>query len=94
MSVQQLRSLVAFMQHYHLGERRATSGAPRSLLSGPEIRVANNDQVMAALKHAPDSTVLVSSSGLRVTVGELKAFFAAHTRTIKMPTNSRPPGVP
>jgi hypothetical protein len=74
-SVEQLRALQPFVQHYAGGAL-----ASQRALSGPVVKIANRDQLMVQLQHAPDSTVLENSDGTRATVGELKAYLAARKR--------------
>lgn len=57
----------------------AASASQRPNLAGPAIRVTAQTD-MKALMSRPDSTVLESPKGTRVTVGEIKQYFAQKNR--------------
>jgi hypothetical protein len=68
-SVAQLKAMKPFVEQRYGVSLDAPSAA---LPSGPALKVANLQGALAEIKGKPDSTVLESPKGTRVTVGDLK----------------------
>jgi hypothetical protein len=83
-SVAQLRAMAPYVARHP--ELRARLGMPARVSAG-EIRIANaadlRTKARTTLRNAPDSTVLVSPKGTKITLGALRAFLRSRT----------PPGV-
>jgi len=85
-SVAQLRLIAPYAQ-----QRRQMRVIRPPALSGPVIQISSRQdmrvQFHTNLRNAPDSTVLVSPKGTRVTIGQLKALLKSHATTIQFRSN-------
>ncbi len=78
-SVAQLRAMAPYVERqYHVNLAGPAAGRPR--LDGPAILITSAAQLKSVPRDAPDSTVLTSPHGVRITVGELRAAFKARPR--------------
>ena len=77
MSVAQLRIVAAYLQKH--GRLRPEAGA-RPNLSGPATRVASLAELKSLFASGPDSLVLESPKGTRITLGELRKVMGEQRR--------------
>lgn len=74
-SVAQLRVIADYLQRH--GRLRAMGAAQRPNLSGPATRIATLADLKTVPRDAPDSLVLESPKGTRITLGELRKVLGA-----------------
>ena len=86
-SVAQLRIIATYLMQ-HGGLKLTATQVNRPYLGGPAVHIGTIDQLKTVPQNAPDSMVLESPKGTRITVGELRKALGAGTQR-RMPMMRR-----